>query len=83
VVQVLPGQQPVPAAPHTVQRAFLQMVLASLQVELVQQGPPAAPQTLHVLVELSHAAFVSLQPVGIALETEQQASPRPPQVLQA
>jgi hypothetical protein len=83
VLHVLPGQQLPPAVPQTVQIELLQRVLASLQVEPVQHGPPAAPQVLHMLVELSQAAFASLQPVGVAVEIEQHGSPRPPQVLQA
>jgi hypothetical protein len=83
VVQVLPGQQLEPAVPQTVQIELLQIVLASLQVLLAQQGAPAAPQTLQVLVELSQAAFASLQRFGLVVEVEQQGSPRAPQALHA
>jgi hypothetical protein len=87
-VQVLPAQhgvaveEVVPGVPHTVQRELLQMVLASLQVLLAQQGPPAAPHTWQMLVELSQAAVASLHPVGFAVVTEQQVSPKAPQLLQ-
>jgi hypothetical protein len=47
----------------------------------VQQGPPAAPQTLHVTVLLSQAAFASLHRVGMAVVLLQQGSPMPPQAL--
>jgi len=87
-VQALPGQHGVaveavvPGVPHTVQRELLQMVFASLHVLLAQQGPPAAPHTWQMLVELSQAAVASLHPVGFAVEVAQQDSPKAPQVRQ-
>ena len=89
-VQVLPAQhgpaveEVVPGVPHTVQRELLQMVFASLHALLAQQGPPAAPHTEQMLVELSQAAVASLHAgvVDEEEEVEQQVSPRAPQVLQ-
>jgi hypothetical protein len=82
-VQVLPLQQLPPAPPHTWQSEFLQMVPASLQVELAQQGPPAAPHALHVLglVVLSQTVPGSLHTVVVEVELEQQACPVPPHSL--
>ena len=87
-VQALPAQhgvavdEVVPGVPHTTQRELLQMVLASLYVLLAQQGPPAAPHTVQIVVELSQAAVASLHPVGFAVVVAQQVSPKAPQVLQ-
>jgi hypothetical protein len=78
---LLPGQQLEPAFPQTAQIELLQIVLASVQVLLAQHGLPAAPHTLHVLDELSQAAFASLQVLDPE-EVEQHGSPRAPQVLQ-
>jgi hypothetical protein len=87
-VQALPAQhgvavdEVVPGVPHTAQRELLQMVLAAVHVLLAQQGPPAAPHTWQMLVELSQAAVASLHPVGFAVVAAQQVSPSDPQVLQ-
>jgi hypothetical protein len=83
LVQVLPPQQGLPGVPQVRQIELLQIVLASVHLLLAQHGPPAAPQSLHVLVLLSQTAPVSLQVVVLPVEVLQQASPRAPQVLHA
>lgn len=75
--QLLPPQQGAPSVPHNVQIEFLQIMLESLQVLLAQHGPPAAPQTLHMLEALSQTVPASLQDVPLV----QQGWLVPPQSL--
>lgn len=81
-MQVLPPQHGPVSAPQTAQIELLQTVFASLQVLPAQQGLPAVPQVLQMLVEVSQTAPASLQAAVVELVTLQHGWPRPPQISQ-